>query len=51
MSISQLRRALYAFSRLLGDINAVRCGKVAERIGNRLLGRLIGKATRPLWFR
>jgi hypothetical protein len=51
MSISQLRTALYLFSRFLGDVRAVQSGRIVQRIGNRLVGHMIGKITRPLWFR
>lgn len=41
MSINKVRSALYFVSRILGDANAVKRGKV----GKRLLRRGAGKAT------
>tara|TARA_Y100000310_G_scaffold334285_1_gene413757 strand:- start:1076 stop:1219 length:144 start_codon:yes stop_codon:yes gene_type:complete len=38
-----LRSLLYLFARLLGDISAVRRGRVGQRIGRRLAGKLTGR--------
>jgi hypothetical protein len=49
MTISAFRRLLYLIGRFLADFQAVRRGRVAERVHNRLAGKLLGKATRNLW--
>jgi hypothetical protein len=36
-----MRSFLYALARLLGDINAVRRGRIGRRLGNRLIGRTL----------
>lgn len=41
-----LRSALYTLARLMGDINAVRKGKVGKRIARRTAGKVTG---RTLW--
>ena len=46
--MNNLRRALYQFARLLGDVNAVMKGNIGSRLFNKLLGRkLISRA----WLR
>lgn len=40
MSIGKFRPVLYFLVRLLGDINAIRRGRIGERILRRLVGRL-----------
>jgi len=46
--VNNLRRTLYQFARLLGDVNAVMKGNIGSRIFNKLLGRkLISRA----WLR
>lgn len=44
-----MRSILYALARLLGDINAVKRGKVAKRVGRRAVGKLTGKLFRGLF--
>jgi hypothetical protein len=39
MTIGKFRSFLYAFARLLGDVQAVRRHRVAKRIARRLAGR------------
>ena len=50
MSINKFRGFLYLLAKLLGDFNAVRKGKVGQRIARRLtgkgLGRLMGRIFR-----
>ncbi|MFD2704652.1 hypothetical protein [Salibacterium lacus] len=50
MSVNKVRSALYFVSRILGDANAVKRGKVGKRIARRLAGkgtgRLLGKLFR-----
>lgn len=48
MSISKTRSALYKTARILGDIDAVKKGKVGKRVKNRLLGKLTGKLLKKL---
>ena len=43
MSIGKLRSFLYFFAKLLGDINAVRRGKIKERVGRRVAGKITGR--------
>ncbi len=43
-----LRSALYRTARLLGDVNAVAKGKLAQRVTNKLVGRTL---VRRLWWR
>lgn len=40
---------LYKVARLLGDVNAVKKGKVGRRIGRRAAGRATGKLFRKLF--
>jgi hypothetical protein len=37
------RSFLYLLARLLGDINAVKRGRVGQRIGRRIVGRAAGR--------
>jgi len=41
--ISSFRSLLYTTAKLLGDVNAVRKGKVGERICRRAAGKVTGK--------
>ena len=43
------RSALYALAALLGDVNAVRRGRIGRRIGRRLYGKVTGRLARR-WF-
>jgi len=43
MSISKIRSLLYLAARILGDINAVRRGKVKQRIKNRIKGKITSR--------
>jgi hypothetical protein len=49
MTISHLRRLLYKFNRFLGDVNAVKRGRIRQRAGNRVIGRIAGRMLRRLW--
>ena len=40
----RFRGFLYALARLLGDVNAVRKGRVGRRIAWRLAGKMTGRA-------
>ncbi len=48
MSISKTRSALYKTARILGDVDAVKKGKVGKRVKNRVLGKLTGKLLKKL---
>jgi hypothetical protein len=45
----KLRSLLYLIARLLGDVNAVRKGRLARRVGRRLTGKALGRALRRLF--
>ena len=45
-----MRSWLYWLARLLGDIEAVRRGRIGKRIARRLAGRVVGGALWR-WFR
>lgn len=38
-----LRSKLYKVARIMGDVNAVRRGRVARRVGRRAAGRVSGR--------
>lgn len=39
---SKVRKALYTTAKVLGDIGAVKEGKVARRVKNRIKGKIAG---------
>jgi len=41
--ITKTRSLLYKTARILGDVEAVRKGKVGKRVKNRVLGKIAGK--------
>lgn len=43
MSIGKTRGSLYKLARILGDVQAVRKGRVGKRIGRRVVGRYAGR--------
>jgi hypothetical protein len=43
------RSFLYGLARLLGDVNAVSKGKVAQRVGRRVAGKAVGKVFRKIF--
>ena len=43
MSVSSLRSLLYLVARLLGDLSAVRRGRVGRRIVRRIVGKAAGR--------
>jgi hypothetical protein len=43
MTIASVRRHLYTAARLLGDLNALKRGRVVQRIMWRVVGRFIGR--------
>ena len=44
-----LRSLLYLIARLLGDVNAVKKGKVGRRIGRRVAGKITGRLFRNIF--
>lgn len=44
MTINGFRNFLYFLAKLLGDVNAVRRGRVGRRIGRRIAGKVSGRA-------
>lgn len=48
MSISKTRSVLYKTARILGDVDAVKKGKVVKRTENRILGKLTGKLLKKI---
>ena len=49
MSISKTRGILYFLARILGDVSAVKKGKVGKRIARRAAGRMAGKGFKKLF--
>ena len=43
-----MRSLLYLIAKLLGDVNAIRNGRVKQRVKRRITGRLAGKLLRKL---
>jgi hypothetical protein len=43
MSINKTRGFLYGLAKFLGDVNAVKRGRVGRRIGRRVAGRVTGR--------
>lgn len=43
MSINRTRSVLYLIARLLGDVQAVRTGRIGRRVGRRIAGRITGR--------
>lgn len=49
MTISRLRRLIWKTNRFLGDVQAVKRGRIVRRAENRIVGRLAARALRKLW--
>lgn len=49
MTLGSLAQLFIRAARVLRDVNAVRRGRIWQRIANRLIGKGIGRASRPLW--
>ena len=47
--MSAFRSMLYALARLLGDVNAVKKGRVTRRVGRRIAGMVTGRGLRKLF--
>ena len=43
LTISKVRTILYTSAKYLGDINAIRRGKIGTRIKNRILGKIASR--------
>lgn len=43
MSIGKIRSFLYLLARILGDVNAIKRGRIGKRIGRRATGKLTGR--------
>lgn len=50
MTLSQFASALGRAAIITRDINAVRRGRIAERVGNRVIGGTISRFMRGRWF-
>ena len=49
MSINKTRGFLYWLARLLGDVNAVKKGRVGRRVGRRIAGKATGRGLGKLF--
>lgn len=49
MSINKTRGFLYWLAKMLGDVNAVKKGKVGKRIGRRVAGKVTGRGLGKLF--
>jgi len=49
VSINKFRSFLYGLSRLLGDAQAVKTGKVGKRVARRVAGKATGRILRKLF--
>jgi hypothetical protein len=51
LTIPKVRRSLYRGARILGDVQAVRTGRVSRRIARRGVGKLLGQTLMRGLFR
>lgn len=49
LTLGKIRRAAYKTGKALGDVSAVKKGKVARRVKNRVIGKLAAKALSGLF--
>jgi hypothetical protein len=49
LSINKTRGFLYWLAKILGDVNAVKKGKVGKRITRRAAGKVTGRGLRKLF--
>jgi hypothetical protein len=49
LQTNSIRRFLYKFFRILGDVNAIKRGTAGRRIGRRVVRRGTGKMIRKLF--
>jgi len=50
MSLSKIRSVLYKAAKLLGDVSAVRRGRILQRVQRRAAGKITGRLF-ARWFR
>lgn len=43
MNISKIRTILYSVAKILGDVDAVKKGRVKQRVKNRIIGKFTSK--------
>lgn len=51
MNLNKLSRVLHITNRTVRDVNAVKRGKVAGRVTNRVVGRQLSDLMRGVWFK
>lgn len=49
MSLNKSRSFLYTLAKFLGDLNAIRRGKIGKRIARRMAGKATGKGLGKLF--
>lgn len=49
MTISKTRGILYLLAKVLGDVSAVKKGKVGKRIARRAAGKMAGRVFRKIF--
>lgn len=49
MTLNQLARLFHKAEVITRDVNAVKRGRVVQRVENRIIGRAIGRVTRSWW--
>jgi hypothetical protein len=49
MSINKTRGFLYFLAKILGDYNAVKKGKIGQRVGRRITGKITGRIMRKIF--
>lgn len=47
--MEKTRRNLYKAARIMGDVNAVKKGRVGKRVARRVTGRVTGRGLRRLF--
>lgn len=48
--VAQARNIAHRTEVLLGDVRAIQTGRVPQRVGNRIIGKIVGNALRGKWF-
>jgi hypothetical protein len=51
MTLNQLSRKLVKANTLIRDVNAVKRGKIAQRLVNRALARGVNRSMRRVWWK
>ena len=49
MDVNGLRSSLYKVARIMGDVNAVKKGKVGKRVARRAAGKVTGRSLGELF--